>query len=153
MPLKGGCGKDVCMSCHSFTLELSGSADTDIHEVTSQVAQAVASSGVGSGLVTVHLASSTCAVTTIEYEPGCVADLKALLDRLAPQGAEYAHELRWHDGNGHSHLRAALMGPSLTVPVLEGRPVLGTWQQIVVLDFDNKPRQRRVLVQVLGEEA
>lgn len=141
------------MSCHSFTLELSGSADTDIHEVTSQVAQAVASSGVGSGLVTVHLASSTCAVTTIEYEPGCVADLKTLLDRLAPQGAEYAHELRWHDGNGHSHLRAALMGPSLTVPVLEGRPVLGTWQQIVVLDFDNKPRQRRVLVQVLGEEA
>lgn len=152
MPLKGGYGKDVCMSCHSFTLELSGSADTDIHEVTSQVTQAVASSGVGSGLVTVHLASSTCAVTTIEYEPGCVADLKALLDRLAPQGAEYAHELRWHDGNGHSHLRAALMGPSLTVPVLEGRPVLGTWQQIVVLDFDNKPRQRRVLVQVLGEE-
>ena len=140
------------MSCHSFTLELSGSADTDIHEVTSQVTQAVASSGVGSGLVTVHLASSTCAVTTIEYEPGCVADLKALLDRLAPKGAEYAHELRWHDGNGHSHLRAALMGPSLTVPVLEGRPVLGTWQQIVVLDFDNKPRQRRVLVQVLGEE-
>lgn len=141
------------MSCHTFTLELPGTTGTDIHDVTAQVAQAVDSSGVGSGLVTVHVAGSTGAVTTIEYESGCLADLRALLDRLAPQGANYEHELRWHDGNGHSHLRAALMGPSLTVPVLEGRPVLGTWQQIIVLDFDNKSRQRRVLVQVLGEEA
>lgn len=141
------------MSCHSVTLELPGSVDTDIHDVTRQVTHAVESSGVVSGLVTVHVAGSTGAVTTIEYESGCLADLKALLDRLAPQGADYQHELRWHDGNGHSHLRAALMGPSLTVPILEGRPVLGTWQQIIVLDFDNKPRQRRVVVQVLGEEA
>jgi secondary thiamine-phosphate synthase enzyme len=141
------------MSCHSVTLELPGSVDTDIHDVTRQVTHAVESSGVVSGLLTVHVAGSTGAVTTIEYESGCLADLKELLDRLAPQGAEYQHELRWHDGNGHSHLRAALMGPSLTVPILEGRPVLGTWQQIIVLDFDNKPRQRRVLVQVLGEEA
>jgi secondary thiamine-phosphate synthase enzyme len=141
------------MSCHSVTLELPGSVETDIHDVTRQVSHAVESSGVVSGLVTVHVAGSTGAVTTIEYESGCLADLKTLLDRLAPQGAEYQHELRWHDGNGHSHLRAALMGPSLTVPILEGRPVLGTWQQIIVLDFDNKPRQRRVVVQVLGEEA
>ena len=141
------------MSCNSFTLELPGGTGTDIHDVTAQVARAVADSGVRSGLVTVHVAGSTGSVTTIEYEPGCLADLRSLLDRLAPQGADYAHEQRWHDGNGHSHLRAALMGPSLTVPVLEGLPVLGTWQQIIVLDFDNKPRQRRVLVQVVGEEA
>jgi len=141
------------MACHSFTLELPGGGGTDIHDVTAQVARAVDESGVASGLVTVHVAGSTGSVTTIEYEPGCLADLRALLDRLAPQGADYAHEQRWHDGNGQSHLRAALMGPSMTVPVLEGRPVLGTWQQIIVLDFDNKPRQRRVLVQVLGEEA
>jgi secondary thiamine-phosphate synthase enzyme len=153
LPLVRGCGKDGCMSCHTFTLELPGTTGTDIHDVTAQVAQAVDSSGVGSGLVTVHVAGSTGAVTTIEYESGCLADLRALLDRLAPQGANYEHELRWHDGNGHSHLRASLMGPSLTVPVLEGRLVLGTWQQIIVLDFDNKSRQRRVLVQVLGEEA
>ena len=141
------------MACHSITLELLGGTGTDIFDVTPQVAQIVAQSKVRSGLVTVHVAGSTGAVTTIEYEPGALADLKALLERLAPQGADYAHEQRWHDGNGHSHLRAALMGPSLTVPVCEGRPVLGTWQQIIVLDFDNKPRQRRVLVQVLGEEA
>jgi secondary thiamine-phosphate synthase enzyme len=146
-------GKTVGMACHTITLELPGGTGTDIHDVTAQVARAVAESKVHSGLVTVHVAGSTGAVTTIEYEPGALSDLTALLDRLAPQGADYAHEERWHDGNGHSHLRAALMGPSLTVPVCEGRPVLGTWQQIIVLDFDNKPRQRRVLVQVLGEEA
>lgn len=153
MPALLAYGKDEFMACHSFTLELPGSAGTDIHDVTAQVARAVADSGVCSGLVTVHVVGSTGSVTTIEYESGALADLTALLDRLAPQGADYAHEQRWHDGNGHSHLRAALMGPSMTVPILEGRPVLGTWQQIIVLDFDNKPRQRRVLVQVLGEEA
>jgi len=141
------------MACHSVIIELPGGTGTDIHDVTAQVASAVADSKVRSGLVTVHVAGSTGAVTTIEYESGALADLQALLDRLAPQGADYAHEKRWHDGNGHSHLRAALLGPSLTVPVCEGRPLLGTWQQIIVLDFDNKPRQRRVMVQVLGEEA
>ncbi len=141
------------MACHFVTLELPGSADTDIHDVTSQVAEAVAQSGVREGLVTVHVAGSTGAVTTIEYESGALADLQALLERLAPAGGRYAHNERWHDGNGYSHLRAALMGPSLSVPVREGRPLLGTWQQIIVLDFDNKPRRRQVTIQVLGGDA
>jgi len=153
LPASGAYGKDGTMTCHLTTLELPGGSGTDIHDVTRQAAQAVHDSGVRSGLLTVHVPGSTGAVTTIEYEPGALADLKALLDELAPQEAEYAHDLAWRDGNGHSHLRAALMGPCLTVPVVEGKPALGAWQQIIVLDFDNKPRRRRVLLQVLGEAA
>lgn len=132
-------------------IELAGSAGTDIHDVTAQVAEAVAKSGIARGMVTVHVPGSTGAVTTIEYESGCLADLKRLLEELAPEGGEYAHNLRWHDGNGYSHLRAALLGPSLTVPVLDGAPVLGTWQQIIAIDFDNKPRRRRLVIAVVGD--
>jgi secondary thiamine-phosphate synthase enzyme len=139
------------MRCHLVNLELAGSAGTDIHDVTGAVNQAVAASGVTQGLVTVHVPGSTGAVTTIEYESGALADLRDCLERLAPADGQYAHNLRWHDGNGYSHLRAALLGPSLSIPVVEGRPVLGTWQQVVVLDFDNKPRRRRVVIQVLGD--
>jgi len=134
----------------SKVLELAGTAATDIHEVTAQVARVVADSGVRQGLATVHVSGSTGAVTTIEHEPGACADLLRLLERLAPMDGEYAHNERWHDGNGYSHLRAALMGPSVSVPVVDGELALGTWQQIIVLDFDNKPRHRRVVVQVLG---
>jgi len=141
------------MATHTETLELAGSAGSDIHDVTGQVQEAVSRSGIGQGLVTVHTPGSTAAVTTIEYESGALSDLQALLEELAPRGGEYAHNARWGDGNGYSHLRAALLGPSLTLPVLEGRAVLGTWQQVVVLDFDNRPRRRRVLIQVLGDPA
>ena len=138
------------MACHLHQLELQGTAGTDIHEVTGQVRAAVAQSGLDQGLVTVHTPGSTAAVTTIEYESGCLSDLIRLLEELAPRDGEYAHNARWGDGNGYSHLRAALLGPSLCVPVVDGAPALGTWQQIVVLDFDNRARRRRVLIQVLG---
>lgn len=138
------------MVCHFSHLELMGSAGTDIHDVTPQVRAALAQSHVGEGLVTVFVPGSTAAVTTIEHEPGALADLRAALERIAPAGADYAHNAAWGDGNGYSHLRAALLGPSLAVPVQGGRLSLGDWQQIVVLDLDNRPRRRRVVVQVLG---
>lgn len=139
------------MIIHQHEIELTGSAGSDIHDVTPAAREAVSQSGVQRGLLTVHTPGSTAAVTTIEYESGALSDLLDLLERLAPADGTYAHNLRWHDGNGYSHLRAALLGPSLTVPVTDGVPVLGTWQQIVVLDFDNRPRRRRVVLQVMGE--
>lgn len=138
------------MISHSHTLEFTGTTGTDIHEITGQVAEVVRASSVVSGLVTVHAPGSTAAVTTIEYESGALADLKRALEAIAPADGEYAHNLRWHDGNGYSHVRAALMGPSLSVPVEGGQMVLGAWQQMVLLDFDNKARRRRLVVQVLG---
>ena len=132
-------------------LELDGTAGTDIHEVTGQVAEVAAESGLAQGLVSVFTPGSTAAVTTIEHESGALSDLRRLLEDLAPAAGEYAHNLRWGDGNGYSHLRAALLGPSLTVPLEGGRPLLGAWQQIVVLDFDNRPRRRQVVVSVVGE--
>ncbi|MBI5522610.1 MAG: YjbQ family protein [Desulfarculus sp.] len=140
------------MACHVHNLELPGSSGTDIHDVTSQVLAAVGQSGVRAGLVTVHTPGSTAAVTTIEHEPGVLEDLRAALERLAPQGAHYAHNARWGDGNGYAHVRAALLGPSLSLPIENGRPLLGQWQQVVVLDLDNRPRRRRVVIQVLGEQ-
>lgn len=140
------------MACHVHNLELPGSSGTDIHDVTPQVLAAVGQSGVRAGLVTVHAPGSTAAVTTIEHEPGVLADLRAALERLAPQDAHYAHNARWGDGNGYAHVRAALLGPSLSLPIEDGRPLLGQWQQVVVLDLDNRPRRRRVVIQVLGEQ-
>jgi secondary thiamine-phosphate synthase enzyme len=139
------------MGCHLETMELAGTAGIDLHEVTGLTQAVVARSGIRDGLATVHVAGSTGAVTTIEYESGALADLLDCLESLAPMDGFYKHNERWHDGNGYSHLRAALMGPSLSVPVTHGSLALGTWQQILVLDFDNKPRQRKVLIQVLGE--
>jgi secondary thiamine-phosphate synthase enzyme len=123
----------------------------DIIDVTEEVQAAVQESGLREGLVTVFVPGATAGVTTIEYEPGLVSDLAATLERLAPRDAAYAHDSRWGDGNGFSHVRAALLKPSLAVPFVEGSLVVGTWQQIVVIDFDNRPRRRRVVVQVLGE--
>lgn len=123
----------------------------DAHDVTALVARAVADSGLSSGLATTSVIGSTAVVTTIEFEPGAVADLNRLLDRLAPRDGGYAHHARWGDDNGSSHVRAALMGPSLTVP-FEGRElVLGTWQQIVLLECDTRPRRRPFVVQLMGE--
>ncbi len=141
------------MICHSHSLEFAGTSGTDIHDITSAVAQVVSASGVDMGVVTVHAPGSTAAVTTIEYESGALADLVRVLEEIAPAGGDYAHNQRWHDGNGYSHVRAALMGPSLSVPIQDGAPVLGTWQQMVLLDFDNKARSRRLVVQVLGVAA
>lgn len=132
-------------------LELRGTAETDAFDVTDDVAAVLARSGVREGLAVVFVPGSTGAATTIEFEPGVVQDLKAAVERLAPRGARYAHDAAWGDGNGYAHVRAALLGPSLAVPVADGRLVLGTWQQLVVLDFDNRPRRRRVVVQIQGE--
>jgi len=122
-----------------------------VHDVTTRVERVVALSMIQAGLVAVSVVGSTAGITTIEYEPGLAADLNRSLDRIAPAGASYEHDKRWGDGNGHSHVRASLIGPSLTVPVVKGKPVLGTWQQIVLVDFDTRERSRRVVVQVMGE--
>ncbi|HXG10265.1 MAG TPA: secondary thiamine-phosphate synthase enzyme YjbQ [Gemmataceae bacterium] len=123
----------------------------DMHDLTEQVGRIVEQSGVRAGLVNVFHVGSTGAIGTIEFEPGLKKDLPQLLDRLIPPGAHYAHEQTWHDGNGHSHLQATLLGPSLTVPLSDGRLVLGTWQQIIHLECDVRPRERTIVVTVLGE--
>jgi len=125
--------------------------NNDVIDLTRQVAEIVASSRVQNGLVIVFVAGSTAGVTTIEYEPGLVADLKDCVNRLVPQDLDYRHNLTEGDANGHSHLRASLIGPSLTVPVHAGRMTLGTWQQVVLVDFDVRPRARELVVQVSGE--
>ena len=133
----------------SFELQTQG--NTDIIDITDNVARAVQRSGVRNGLVCVFSPSSTSGITTLEYESGAIADLQRTFEELVPRDREYKHNLRWGDGNGHSHVRAALLGASFTVPVVDGRLTLGTWQQIIFVDFDVRPRRRRVVVQVMGE--
>ena len=133
----------------SFTITTRGSCD--ILDITPNVSRELGSADVSSGTATVFVAGSTCAITTIEYESGVLSDLKDAFERMAPEAMHYAHNARWGDGNGHSHVRASMLGPSLTVPFSEGIPLLGTWQQIVLVDFDNRPRTRRVIVQIIGE--
>ncbi|MBN1849228.1 MAG: YjbQ family protein [Deltaproteobacteria bacterium] len=120
----------------------------DIHDITDQVSAIVARSGVKTGMVNVFNIGSTAAIGTIEFEPGLQMDISEILDQLIPPGTHYRHEQSWHDGNGHSHLQATIMGPSLTVPIMEGKLVLGTWQQIFHLECDNKPHSRRIIVTV-----
>jgi len=123
----------------------------DMHDLTEQVSAAVATSGIKTGTVTVFNVGSTAAVGTIEFEPGLQQDLPNVLDKLIPPSRNYGHEQAWHDGNGHSHLQATLLGPSLTVPVASGKPVLGTWQQIFHLECDVRGRQRAVVITVVGD--
>jgi secondary thiamine-phosphate synthase enzyme len=133
------------------TIELSTEGHADILDITSDVAGKLRQSGLAAGIVTVFTPSATSALTTIEYEPGCLTDLRRLLDEIIDPARSYAHNQRWGDGNGHSHVRAALLGPSLTVPFADGRLLLGTWQQIVFADFDNRSRRRRLVLQLIGE--
>jgi secondary thiamine-phosphate synthase enzyme len=126
-------------------------AKTDIIDLTDEIVEKLADSGVNAGQVLVFTPGSTAAVTTIEHEPGVLNDLRAAIERLAPEDIHYDHDARWGDGNGYSHVRSALIGGSFTVPVVDGRLVLGTWQQVVLLDFDNRGRQRRIVIQVSGE--
>ena len=123
----------------------------EVLDITDEVQEALEKTSLKTGVVTVFVTGATAAVTTIEYEDGLVADLGDALQRIAPVEIDYAHNERWHDGNGHSHIRASLLGPSLTVPFCEGRLMLGTWQQIVFLELDNRPRQRKVVLQIMGE--
>ena len=139
------------MPIKTFSLSLSTRGDADIHDITEPIARQVAQSGLKDGTVTIFCPSSTSALTTIEYESGALSDLKRLFEEVAPSSREYAHNARWHDGNGHSHVRAALLGPSLTIPFVNGQLTLGTWQQVIYVDFDNKPRRRELVLQVIGE--
>jgi secondary thiamine-phosphate synthase enzyme len=135
----------------SKTVPLTTRGNCDIVDITSQVAEAVRVSGLQDGTVTVFCPGSTGSVTTIEYESGALRDLQQVLDEVVPPDRDYRHHLRWGDDNGHSHVRAALLGPSLTVPFLQGKLTLGTWQQIAFLDLDTRPRSRRLVVQIVGE--
>ena len=139
------------MPVKTFSLSLGTRGSADIHDITDHVASHIAQSGLKDGTVTVFCPSSTSALTTIEYESGALSDLKRLFDEIVPSNREYAHNARWDDGNGHSHVRAALLGASLTIPFVNGRLTLGTWQQIIYVDFDNKPRRRELILQFIGE--
>ena len=139
------------MMVKTLTLQLNTRGQADVHDLTDQIAESLPGTGILTGTVTVFCPSSTSAVTTIEYESGAVSDLRRLFDEVLPVNREYAHNARWGDGNGHSHIRAALLGPSLTVPFVDQHLVLGTWQQIIYVDFDVRPRSRQIILQVMGE--
>ena len=139
------------MPVQTQSISLNTKGNADMQDITGQVGAVVSKSGLRNGIVTVFCPSSTSALTTIEYESGCLSDLRRLFDEILPTGRDYAHNARWGDGNGHSHVRAALLGASLTVPFVDSRLTLGTWQQIIYVDFDNRPRSRELVVQVMGE--
>jgi secondary thiamine-phosphate synthase enzyme len=139
----------MTVQTHSIQLETAGSGD--IRDVTSQVQGCLRDSGLENGIAVIFSPSATSGITTLEYEPGCVKDLQRVFDEIVPPDREYGHNARWGDGNGHSHVRAALLKASLTVPFVEGQLTLGTWQSIVLVDFDNRRRGRRLVVQLLGE--
>lgn len=139
------------MAIKGLTISLNTRGNADIVDITEQVGLCLQEAGLEQGIVTIFCPSSTSALTTIEYEPGAVSDLKRLFDEIISPNRNYAHDAAWHDGNGHSHVRAALLGPSLTVPFAHKRLTLGTWQQIIYIDFDIRPRRRELVVQVLGE--
>jgi len=138
------------MPVRSSKFSLSAKGFTDVVDITSKVAEVVSSGTMNDGIVTVFVPGSTAGVTTIEFESGAVNDLKDAVDRLFPRDIHYDHNTRWGDGNGFSHVRAAMLGPSLTIPFSGKALLLGTWQQIILVDFDNRPRSREVIVQVIG---
>ncbi len=133
------------------TIQLDTRGNADVLDITDLITRGLAESGIKAGIVTIFCPSSTSGLTTIEYEPGAIRDLQRLFDEIVPPDREYAHNSRWGDGNGHSHIRAALLKASLTVPFVDGRLALGTWQQVVYVDFDNRSRRRNVVLQIMGE--
>ena len=132
-------------------INLNTKGNADILDITDHVSRAVADSGLSDGVITVFTPSATSGLTTIEYESGCISDLRRLFDEIIDPGRHYAHNARWGDGNGHSHIRAALLGASFSVPFVNRRLTLGTWQQIIFVDFDNRSRRRELVVQMIGE--
>jgi secondary thiamine-phosphate synthase enzyme len=139
------------MPVKTSSIQLNTRGNADIHDITDAIADAVTKSGLKDGTVTIFTPSSTSGLTTIEYESGALSDLRRLFDEILPANRDYAHNARWGDGNGHSHVRASLLGASLTVPFVAGRLTLGTWQQIIYVDFDIRPRRRELVVQIMGE--
>jgi secondary thiamine-phosphate synthase enzyme len=133
-------------------IEIRTNGNSEVLDITPQAANAVAESGISAGTATLFVVGSTAAITTTEYEPGLVNhDIKTAFEKIAPINARYEHEETWHDDNGHSHVRASLLGPSLAVPIVDGKLTLGTWQQIVLIDFDTRSRNRQVICQIIGE--
>ncbi len=133
----------------SFSISTKG--ETDILDITGEVQKKIDSSGFTEGNILVFVSGSTAGITTIEYEPGLKKDYPAFFEKIIPSNISYQHDKTWHDGNGHSHVRASLQGASLTIPFLNGNLILGTWQQIILVDFDNRPRKRNITVQVTGK--
>lgn len=138
------------MGVHAVELRLSTQGDTDVVDITAEVQAAVDETGVGDGQVLVFVRGSTAAISTMEFEPGGIHDLREMVERLIPAAGDYEHNRLNHDSNSHAHQRATVVGPSETVPVIDGRLALGTWQQLVLLDFDDRPRERTVIVQVIS---
>lgn len=132
-------------------LELDSKGENHIIDLTQHIIRELEKSKVNNGIITVFVPGSTGAITTIEYEPGLIKDLPNILERIAPKNIYYAHEETWRDGNGHSHVRASLIGPSLTVPFVDKKPLLGTWQQVVFIELDVRPRHRKIVLQIIGE--
>ena len=139
------------MKVLSDTIQLHSEGEGDIIDMTEQLLNIVKVSKIKNGIITVFVSGSTAAVTTIEYEPGLVHDFPEMLSRLVPKNIEYEHDNTWHDGNGHSHVRASLIGPSITIPIINGKLTLGTWQQVVLLEMDTRSRNRTLILQLIGE--
>ena len=139
------------MAVESKRFAVATKGDTEIIDISNRVATALRESKLQEGTLTVFVPGSTASLSTLEYEPGLVSDVQHAFDRLAPRNFAYAHDARWGDGNGHAHVRATLVGPSLSIPFSKGEMLLGTWQQIVLIDFDNRPRNRELIVQLVGE--
>jgi secondary thiamine-phosphate synthase enzyme len=139
------------MTVLTKTIQVKSAGEGDIINLTEQTSRMVEECKIVNGIVTVFVSGSTAAVTTIEYEPGLKHDFPAMLSRVAPSNIGYEHDNTWHDGNGHSHVRASLVGPSLTIPFVNGNLLLGTWQQIVLLEMDTRSRRRNIVVQMMGE--
>ncbi|MCJ7534869.1 MAG: secondary thiamine-phosphate synthase enzyme YjbQ [Anaerolineales bacterium] len=139
------------MTIKTHTINLNTQGNADIQDITNHISQVVVDSGLESGTVTVFTPSATSGLTTIEFESGCISDLRRLFDEIIDPQRHYAHNARWGDGNGHSHVRAALLGPSLCIPFVNRRLTLGTWQQVIFVDFDNRQRHRELVAQIIGE--
>ena len=139
------------MSVVTKKIKLNTKGDTDIIDITPHVKGHISKSGVGSGIATVFVSGSTGGLTTVEYEQGLIQDLKDYFEKIAPKAGKYEHNLRWHDGNGYAHVRASFLGPSVSIPFVKGKLELGTWQQIIFIDFDNRPRSRELIVQIVGD--
>jgi secondary thiamine-phosphate synthase enzyme len=139
------------MTVITKTAQIETRGENDMINITGQTSKALEESKLQDGIVTVFISGSTAAITTIEYEPGLKQDFPRMLSRIVPTNIEYQHDNTWHDGNGHSHIKASLIGPSMTIPFKDGNLMLGTWQQIVLLETDTRPRQRKIILQIIGE--
>ena len=139
------------MKIKNYRIRVKTTGFCDIHDLTGEAQEKISACGIQNGQITFFVPGSTAGLTTVEYEPGLVKDLEELFEKLFPKDKYYHHEDAWHDGNGFAHVRASLLKPSLTVPVADGKPTLGTWQQVVLIDFDNRPRSREIVLQVMGE--